>query len=1685
VASRFLAYNQGAPARYALALHPFLSYAFPDNAASDPLHHRPGRSGGRGAPRSTGQGSRLTMASAHATQESARLEALQSYAILDTPSEDAFDQLATLAARVCQCPMAVVNFVDSERQWFKAAVGVPLAQTDRAIAFCAHALDGGRDAMVVPDTTQHPIFASNPLVTGEPHVRAYACVPLVTPEGFALGTLAVMDTVPRVLQDEQLDGLRILADQAMVQLELRRQKRLLAQLVEDRDRLHAEMLAQGEALRVAGQIARIGAWTLELPSLQVTWSQEIAAAYGLSHRVSNLAQVLQLYSPPYRASVQAALEVCMQHGMPFDLEAEVTMPGEIRLWARTAGQAVRDASGQIVRIRGAFQDISAQHYARQARRESDERFQLVSRATADAVWDWNLNTDLMWWNEGMQTLFGVPLDQLPPDSTSWTLRLHPEDSEGVLRSIHAAIDGTDNHWSAEYRFQRQDGTYAWVLDRGFLIRDSAGKAVRMVGGMADISAQKLTELDAQRDAQNHAELLHVQQRISSLAMPLPEVLQLVADTVLRQTQARGAAVELLQGNQLVAQACAGDHVRPVGHMLAVEQSLLWSTLREGKTVVCNDTEAEGWDMTSLPHRRGVRSVMAVPLRTPQGVVGSLKVTSDKPNAFSRRDVAHLEILTESLGAMVQLRHVAGQLKASEQQYRMLFNEHPHPMWVYDRESLRLLAVNQSMERHYGYTETELLAMHMTDLWPPERRESVAATLRAIAADQRNKPVISRHVKKDGSFMDVEITAGSISFNGRPARQVLATDVTERLRTERELARMSRAQRLLSACNEALVRATSETALLQSVCQIAVDIGGYRMGWVGFALDDERKSIQPVAYAGYHQNYLEKLQLSWSEDDPFGRGPAGTAVRTGQPVIVQDIRKEGNFADWTERMLHHGFHGVICLPLRERDRTFGLLYLYAPDILQISADEAALLQELASDVAFGLTSLRAHKAQQRLQASVLKVAAAVSASTGTEFFVQLVRNMADALGAQGGCVVRLLPTASGQPPRVATLAAVLDGRMLPNDEYSLEGTPSLQLLSQREYVVSDKVQQLYPEAPVLRLVGAQGYAGQQLCNSDGEVVGIVFVLFRQPIEDTGFVASTLQIFAARASSEIDRQLADARIRHQASLLDKAQDAILVRDLEHRVIFWNKSAERLYGWSQLQALGQSVDTLLYDDPSHFHHATQVVLEQGEWTGEIVQRHRDGSTIEVEGRWTLVRGDDGQPRSILAINTDIRQRKANEREIQRLAFYDALTGLPNRMLLMDRMAHALANAQRRQQGGALLFIDLDNFKQLNDTLGHDQGDVLLQQVAQRLNTCVRSVDTVARLGGDEFVVMLEELSAKPHELALHARSVGEKILAMLAVPYALAGYQYRSTPSIGIAPFTGEQTSVGELLKQADLAMYQAKTAGRNTLRFFDPGMQAVVTARAGLETDLRAALAQEEFLLHFQPQMHLSGRCVGVEALVRWAHPQRGMVSPAHFIPLAEETGLILPLGRWVLHTACKLLATWQANPQLAHLTMAVNVSSRQFRHASFVDDVARVLAITGAPARLLKLELTESLLVEDMETTIATMTALRALGVGFSLDDFGTGYSSLSYLKRMPLDQLKIDQSFVQDLLTDPNDAAIVDTIIGLSRSLGLDVIAEGVETPEQRELLARAGCLHYQGYLFSRPLSADLLEAFLRPGASY
>jgi diguanylate cyclase (GGDEF)-like protein len=452
-------------------------------------------------------------------------------------------------------------------------------------------------------------------------------------------------------------------------------------------------------------------------------------------------------------------------------------------------------------------------------------------------------------------------------------------------------------------------------------------------------------------------------------------------------------------------------------------------------------------------------------------------------------------------------------------------------------------------------------------------------------------------------------------------------------------------------------------------------------------------------------------------------------------------------------------------------------------------------------------------------------------------------------------------------------------------------------------------------------------------------------------------------------------------------------------------------------------------------------------------------------------------------VATFTDISARKNAEQQINTLAFYDSLTQLPNRRLLLDRLAQAQATAARHHRISALLYVDLDNFKTLNDTLGFIKGDLMLQAVAQRLRNCVYESDTVARLGGDEFVVMLEGLGGQSSEAGKLAEAVAEKVRQALGQSYPIGPLEYRSTSSIGIALFGGQAPdALDEPLKNAELAMFQAKSAGRNAICFFDPQMQAEVTARAALEDDLRAALQQHQLVLYYQAQVVSGGRLTGAEALVRWQHPQRGLISPAAFIPLAEETGLILPLGKWVLDTACAQLAAWATLPGMAHLVLAVNVSARQFHQPDFVAQVKATLAGTGANPKRLKLELTESLLVSNVEDVIEKMATIKALGVSFSLDDFGTGYSSLAYLKRMPLDQLKIDQGFVRNILTDPNDAAIAKMVVVLAESMGLSVIAEGVELEAQKDSLAHLGCHAYQGYFFSRPIPLADFEALAQRG---
>jgi diguanylate cyclase (GGDEF)-like protein/PAS domain S-box-containing protein len=549
---------------------------------------------------------------------------------------------------------------------------------------------------------------------------------------------------------------------------------------------------------------------------------------------------------------------------------------------------------------------------------------------------------------------------------------------------------------------------------------------------------------------------------------------------------------------------------------------------------------------------------------------------------------------------------------------------------------------------------------------------------------------------------------------------------------------------------------------------------------------------------------------------------------------------------------------------------------------------------------------------------------------------------------------------------------------------------------------------------------------------------------------------------QAREEVER-LADRVSR----TLESITDAFFTLDPDWRITYANQEAERLIGVERDAVLGRSLW-------KKFPDLVGTVVEK-EYRRAMAERQPAAFEFHYEslGSWFEVNAypsDEG----LAVYFRDITDRKRAQEEIEFLALYDPLTGLPNRRLLLDRLEHALHAASRGGHTGAVLFLDLDQFKTLNDTLGHDMGDRMLTQAARRLEPCVRASDCVARFGGDEFAIILEGLDADAHAASENARTVGEKILAELSRPYTLGEHERHTTVSVGITLF-GEDAddTPDDVMKRADLAMYQSKDAGRGTVRLFDPAMRAAVQSRVALEAELREALERDEIVPWYQPQVDAAGRLIGAEALARWIHPERGSIPPAQFIPVAEETGLILPLGYRLLELVCRDIAAFGQRPETAGLNVSVNVSARQFHHPDFTERVRETVARTDVPVDRLWLELTESLLIADIDDTIRTMTTLRGDGIRFTLDDFGTGYSSLAYLKRLPLDQLKIDQGFVRDALSDPNDDAIVRTIIVLAHTMGMEAVAEGVETEALRERLAAHGCTAYQGYLYSHPLPAD------------
>ena len=556
-------------------------------------------------------------------------------------------------------------------------------------------------------------------------------------------------------------------------------------------------------------------------------------------------------------------------------------------------------------------------------------------------------------------------------------------------------------------------------------------------------------------------------------------------------------------------------------------------------------------------------------------------------------------------------------------------------------------------------------------------------------------------------------------------------------------------------------------------------------------------------------------------------------------------------------------------------------------------------------------------------------------------------------------------------------------------------------------------------------------------------------------------------ATEAQQAVPQPIKENRYR---SAFETSPDGVLIaRSEDGKIVDANPAFLQIMHFNLEEVIGRtSVDLNMWADDGDSRKVAEALQEEEvcrdlevrlrRKKGEVFWAQLSASFAEVEGE-----------ACVISYIRDVSEAKADEEKIRSLAFYDTLTGLPNRRLLWERLRQALISSVRSGSKHALLFVDLDGFKSLNDTLGHHIGDLLLQETARRIQNCVREVDTVARLGGDEFVIILEDLSQIPEIAAAQARTVGGKILGAIDQPFLLDGRECHTTSSMGITVFGNQNESTNEVLQQADIAMYQAKAAGRNAMFFFAPALQASVDARVALERDLRLAIRENQFALFYQPQLD-RGLLTGAEALLRWRHPSRGLVAPHEFVPLAEETGLIFPLGSWVLETACMQLAHWAERKAGEHLSIAVNVSAREFRQPKFVEHVLAALDRTGANPKNLKIELSENMFGENVEEVIAKMSKLKQHGVSFSLEDFGTGYSSMTYLKRLPLDQIKIDRTFVGEILKDPISSAVAQAIISFGKAMGLSVIAEGVETEEQRAFLAKLGCHSFQGYLFSHPL---------------
>ncbi len=989
------------------------------------------------------------------------------------------------------------------------------------------------------------------------------------------------------------------------------------------------------------------------------------------------------------------------------------------------------------------------------------------------------------------------------------------------------------------------------------------------------------------------------------------------------------------------------------------------------------------------------------------------------------------------------------LRVSESRYRRLFETAQDGILLLNAATAQIEDVNPFLIKLLGYTHAEFLGKKLWQVGPfsdiQESKEMFAELQTRGFVRYEDLPLIT----KSGVHIQVEFVSNAYDCEGLTVIQCNIRDISERKAAEFRAQRLTQLYAALSRCNKAIIHSATEQALFNEICNIAVSSGGMMTAWVGL-LDHASGDIRLIACEGKDCALVQGLKISIDVDSPACHGPSSIALREHQPYWCQDFMRDPNTMHWAALGAQIGWKSLASLPFYQQRKAIGVFVLYAKELDAFDLDARGLLSEMAGDISFAMDNFLLEKER-------------VKNSQDIEFKNTILQTQQET-SLDGILVIDQCHKVIAYNRRFADLWQL----KADITEHALD-TPLMRVI----FSLVIDLDAFFKRIDYL-FSHRDENSRTELLLKDGRIID----RYSAPIKSMagkyyGRVWYFRDITHAKA---IEKELLIAATAFEV------QDGIIVADADNIVLRVNKAFMQQTGYQAEDIVGRKTSVLksTRHDASFYQAIRDSLYGEGFWHGEIWNRRQNGEEHLVWLTISAVSNALGETINYVSTHSDLSLIKQNEAEIHALAYYDPLTNLPNRRLLYERLQHCIALQARSVIYGAVLFMDIDHFKLLNDTKGHNIGDLLLIQVARRLQDCLRDGDTVGRLGGDEFILILENLDQDPHQSAALAKTVAEKILAAMSQPYLLEGYGYATSASIGISLFCGEEHTVDELLARADSAMYAAKSAGRNTHRFYDMAMQVELDARNALEHDLHYALAQDQFELYYQMQVNNAAQVIGAEALIRWVHPSHGVVSPLAFIPLAEATGLILPIGQWVLESACVQLQLWAKSACTRHLQLAINVSARQFYQANFVEQVSKTIKkFMIAPERL-KFELTESLVLDDIEDTVSKMHALKKIGVRFAMDDFGTGQSSLAYLTQLPLDQLKIDQSFVRNLGVKPTDAIIVQTIIGMANNLGMEVIAEGVETEFQHVFLKQHECHLYQGYLFSKPVTIDTFEACIR-----